>query len=114
MTEMAPQEEEKEPIYFKPKNVSLISDIASILSWVVLVGFLGDVIVELISLQSQIKTQNLVMATLLHEPSFFSYIFINMLVPLLTGIVFFVILQAAAAGLNMLLESDYNAREGKS
>ena len=112
--EMTTKEEEKEPIFFKSKRVSLISDVASILSWVVIVGFLGDVIVEVISLQAQIKSQSLVMANLLKEPSFFSYIFVNLLVPLLTGLVFFLLLQAAAAGLNMLLENDYNAREAKS
>jgi len=114
MTEMTAQEEEKEPIYFAPKRVSLVSDIASILSWVVLVGFIGDVIIQVISLQAQLKSQNLALATLMREPSFFSYFFINLVIPLLTGLGLFAILQAAAVGLNMLLEMDYNAREAKS
>ena len=82
MTEMTAQEEEKEPIYFAPKRVSLISDIASILSWVVLVGFIGDVIIQVISLQAQLKSQNLALATLMREPSFFSYFFINLVIPI--------------------------------
>jgi hypothetical protein len=106
--------EEKEPVFFAPKRVSLVSDVASILSWVVLVGFLGDVVVQVISLQAQMKSQSLVLATLLKEPSFFGYLFVNLLVPLLTGLVFFVVLQAAADGLNILLEMDYNAREARS
>jgi hypothetical protein len=106
--------EEKEPIYFTPKRVSLVSDFASILSWVVLVGFIGDIILLIISLKTQIKTNNLVFSTLIKDPSFFGYIFINLIVPLLTGLGLFAILQAAAAGLNVLLEMDYNAREAKS
>jgi hypothetical protein len=112
--EITTQDEEKEPIYFVPKRVNLVSDFASILSWVVLVGFLGDVVLQVISLTTQIKTQNLVLATLLKEPSFFGYIFTNLLIPLLTGLALFAVLQAAAAGLNMLLESDFNSRQAKS
>jgi hypothetical protein len=111
--EMANQEE-KEPIYFTPKRVSMISDVASVLSWVVLVGFIGDVILQVISLRAQIITNNLVLSTLIKEPSFFVYLFTNLLIPLLTGLVFFVVLQASAIGLNVLLEMDYNAREAKS
>jgi hypothetical protein len=112
-TEMT-DSEDKEPIYFAPKRVSLVSDIASILSWVVLVGFIGDIIVQVISLQATMKTQNLVLSTLLHESSFFAYLFVNLVVPLLTGLGLFVVLQAAAVGLNVLLEMDYNSREAKS
>jgi uncharacterized membrane protein YkgB len=112
--EMVDQEEEKEPVFFSPKRVSLVSDVASILSWVVLVGFIADFIIQAVSLQGQMKSQNLVLSTLMREPSFFSYLFINMVNPLLTGLGFFAILQAAAIGLNMLLEMDYNAREAKS
>ena len=106
-------EEEKEPIYFAPKRVTLVSDIASILSWVVLVGFIGNVILQIISLQAQIKSGGYALADLIKESSFIAVLFSNLLVPLLTGLVFFVVLQAAATGLNMLLENDYNAREAK-
>jgi hypothetical protein len=112
--EMTGPVEEKEPIYFHPKRVSLVSDFASILSWVVLVGFIGDFILKIISLQDQIKTNDLVLSTLMKDPSFFGYLFINLIVPILTGLGLFAILQAAAAGLNVLLENDYNAREAKS
>lgn len=113
MNEMAAQDEEKEPIYFAPRRVSLVSDVSSILSWVVLVGFVGDFVVQLVSLSGQMKSQSLVLATLMKEPSFYSYVFINMLIPLMTGLVFFLLLQAAAIGLNMLLEMDYNAHDAK-
>jgi hypothetical protein len=106
-------QEEKEPIYFAPKRVSLVSDVSSILSWVVLVGFLGNFIIQMVSLSGQMKSQSLALATLIREPSFFSYVFINLLIPLLTGLALFAILQAAAVGLNMLLEMDYNAHDAK-
>jgi hypothetical protein len=113
MTEKIIQEEDKEPIYFAPKRVSTISDFASILSWVVLVGFIGYVVLQALSLRSQIVTNNYVFSDLIKEPSFWVYLFTNMVIPLLTGLVFFGVLQAGAVGLNMLLEKDYNAHEAK-
>jgi hypothetical protein len=106
--------QEEEPIYFAPKSVSLISDVASVLSWVVLVGFIGAVVLQILSLRTQIITNNYVLSDLIKEPSFFVYLFTNMIIPLLTGLFFFIILQAAAVGLNMLLEKDFNARDAKS
>lgn len=103
------QEEDKEPIYFAPKRVTLVSDFASILSWVVLVGFIGYVVLQVISLRTQITTNSYVLSDLIKEPSFFVYLFTNMIIPLLTGLSFFGVLQAAAVGLNMLLEKDFNA-----
>jgi hypothetical protein len=112
--EMAVAAEEKEPIYYAPKRVTMISDIASILSWVVLVFFIGDFIVQIISLNATMATQQLTVAALVKEPSFYAYVFVNLIVPFFTGLGIFVILQAAATGLNMLLEMDFNAREAKS
>jgi hypothetical protein len=112
--EMTAQQEEKEPIFFTPKRVTLISDIGSILSWVVLVGFIADFVLQLVSLQGQIKSQNLLFSTLLREPSFYGYLFTNMIRPLLTGLSLFAILQGAAVGLNVLLEMDFNAREARA
>jgi hypothetical protein len=112
-TELPDSSEDKEPIYFAPKRVSLISVTTSILSWVVLVGFVGDFVVEFISLQNQITTQGLTVSSLLKESSFYAYIFSNMLIPLLTGLGLFAILQAASVGLDMLLETDYNMRDAK-
>ncbi len=106
--------EEKEPVYFAPRRVSFFSDFASILSWFVLAGFIGQVVFAVINLQSQMSTQSLTMAVLLKEPSFVPYLFVNMLIPLLTGLVFFAVLQAIAQGLNVLLELDLNNREAKS
>jgi hypothetical protein len=105
---------DKEPIYFAPKRVSLVSDIAGILSWVVLVGFLAYFVVEIVYLQAQMKAGSLVFATIIKEPSFISYLFSNLLIPLLTGLGFFVILQAAATVLNVLLDMDYNKHDANN
>jgi hypothetical protein len=112
-TEMPDSSEDKEPIYFAPKHVGLVSVTAIILSWVILVGFVGDFVVQVISLQAQLTTQGLTLSSLLHESSFYAYIFTNMLIPLLTGLGLFAILQAASVGLDMLLETDYNLRDAK-
>ena len=111
---LADVEMDKEPVYFAPKRVSLVSDLAGIISWIVLVGFLAYFIVEIVYLQAQMKEGSLVLSTLIKEPSFISYLFTNMVVPLLTGLGLFVILQAAATGLNVLLEMDFNSRETNS
>jgi hypothetical protein len=113
-SEMAVHTEDKEPIYYAPKRVSLVSDLASVLSWVVLVFFIGDFIVQIISLQATMTSQQLTFSALMHESSFYAYVFVNLIVPFLTGLGFFVVLQAAAHGLNVLLEMDFNAREAKS
>jgi hypothetical protein len=112
--ELTVQEIDKEPIYFAPKRVSLVSDIAGIFSWVVLVGFLAYFAVEVIYLQAQMKAGDLVLLTVIKEPSFLSYLFSNLVIPLLTGLGLFFILQAAAIGLNVLLELDYNTHDALS
>ena len=111
--EMAGPTDDNEPVYYAPKRVSMVSDIASILSWVVLVLFIVDFIVQIISLQSTMVAQQLTAAALVREPSFYAYLFVNLIVPFLTGLGFFIVLQAAAQGLNVLLEMDFNAREAK-
>jgi hypothetical protein len=113
-TEMQEPVEDKDPIFFVPKRISMVSDTANILSWVILVGFVGDVVAQIIGLRAQLVSQGVVLATLLREPSLYSYIFTNMVVPLLTGLGFFALLQAGSLGLSMLLEWDYNMREAKN
>ena len=113
-SEVAVAAEDKEPVYYAPKRVSLVSDFASILSWVVLVFFIGDFVVQIISLQATMASQQLTAAALVREPSFYAYLFVNLIVPFLTGLGFFAVLQAAAHGLNVLLEMDFNAREARN
>jgi hypothetical protein len=112
-TQEEEEKEEKEPIYFAPKRLNLVSDFASILSWIVLVGFIADVVLQIVSLQMQMKSSNLLFSTLAKDPSFFGYLFINIVRPLLTGLTFFAVLQGIAVGLNVLLELNFNVHESK-
>ncbi len=112
-TEIAPVSEDKEPIFFEPKRVNMISDTANVLSWFVLVGFIGAVVAQVIGLRAQLVSQGITMAQLVKEPSLYTFLFTNMIIPLLTGLGLFTLLQGASLGLSMLLESDYNAREAK-
>jgi len=105
--------EEKEPVFFEPKRITMISDTANILSWFVLVGFIGSVIAQIIGLRAQLVSQGITLAQLVRQPSLYTYLFTNMLIPLLTGLGIFTLLQAASLGLSMLLESDFNMREAK-
>ncbi len=114
ITEIKESSEDKEPIFFVPKRISMISDTANILSWIILVGFVGAVIAQIIGLRAQLVSQGIAIKTLLKEPSLYTYIFSNMVVPLLSGLGFFGLLQAASLGLSMLLEWDYNMREAKN
>ncbi len=111
--EMTPVAEDKEPIFFEPKRTSMISDTANILSWFVLVGFIGAVIAQIIGLRSQLLSQGITLAQLVKEPSLYTFLFTNMIVPLLTGLGLFALLQAASLGLSMLMEWDYNMREAR-
>ena len=112
-TEMPVPAEDKEPIFFVPKRVNMISDTANILSWIVLVGFIGSVVAQIIGLRAQLVSQGITLAQLLTEPSLYTFIFTNMVNPLLTGLGLFALLQAASLGLSMLLERDYSMREAK-
>lgn len=105
---------EKEPVYYAPKRVTLAADLAGIISWVVLVGFLAYFVVEVIYVRAQMVDGALSLASLIKEPSFLSYLFSNLIIPLLTGLGLFFLLQAAATGLNVLLEADLvkHEREG--
>jgi hypothetical protein len=109
--EVAAAAEDKEPVFYAPKRLSLVSDVASILSWVALAGFLIEIGYYIFSLVTQ--TKGMPFATLVQNQNFPPYLFTEILTPLLTGLFFFIVLQAAAVGLNVLLEMDFNAREAK-
>jgi hypothetical protein len=106
--------EENEPIYYKPKSLNLVASLAGIFSWIVSLGFVANVVVQGLNVQAQLKQQGLALSTLLAEPSFQSYAFTNLIIPLLTGLAFFAILQGVSIGLNALLEIDFNIREPKN
>jgi hypothetical protein len=107
-----------EPIYYNPGRLSLISGIASWTSWFVLVFFILDTIFEgyvLSTKLGQMSQQGTSIFTLISSPTtgFYTYLYSTVFLPLFTGVVFFLLLQAASIGLNVVLELDFNAREGK-
>jgi hypothetical protein len=106
--------EDNEPIYYKPKSLNLIATLAGVFSWIVLVGFIADIVVQVINIQSQLQQQSLALGTLMAEPSFNSYAFTYLVIPLMTGLALFAILQGVSIGLNVLLEIDFNIREPKN
>ncbi len=108
------EDKEDEPIYYSPNKLSLIASIAFWFSWFVIVGFIADTIFQGIGIQSQVSQQGWVLTTLITDPAFLSYVFANLLIPLLTGITFFLMLQGISIGLNVVLEMDFNMRETKS
>ena len=113
-TESVETVEENEPIYYKPRSLNLVATISGILSWVILVGFLADVVIQALNIQAQLKGQQLVLTTLMAEPAFNSYLFTNLIIPLLMGLGLFMTLQGVSIGLNVLLEIDFNIREPKN
>jgi hypothetical protein len=110
---VSPEITDDEPVYYNPDRLSMISSISSVVSWIVLVFFIIDTVMQAIGIQTQMSKQGLVLTTLMSDPNFLAYFISNILLPLFTGIVFFLLLQAAAIGLNVVLELDFNMREAK-
>src|SRR5438874_1893369 len=104
--------EDNEPIYYKPKTLSLVSMIAAWLSWIILVGF-----IILIAAQAQSLAEmaaGTAFSALVSNPSARNFIYSNLILPLFTGLTFFVLLQAASIGLSVLLEIEFNIRESNT
>ena len=109
------EEEDDEPIYYRPRALSLISTISMWFSWVVLVVFILVIVAQTQYIYN-IATQNgSTLFAMLTDPQQGEqvrvYVYSNILLPLLTGLSFFMLLQAATVGLNALLEIDFNVRE---
>lgn len=107
--------QENEPIYYKPKFLSLVATVAAWVSWVVIVAFIFVIVAQLqyiIGIGSQ-NQQTLIQ--MMSDPSqgeqvrLFAYN--NIVLPFFSGLTFFILLQAASVGLNGLLEIDFNIRE---
>ncbi len=101
--------EETEPIYYKPKSLNLIATISGIVSWVVLVGFLAVIVGQAINLLE--LSQGAAFADLIKEAGARTWMYTNLVSPLLTALTLFLTLQGVSLGLNVLLEIDFNARE---
>jgi dolichol kinase len=113
--DVAPEEEENEPMYYKPKSLSMIATISMWVSWVVLVVFILVIAAKIMYIMG-IATQNgTTLIAMLSDPQQGEqvriFIYDNVVLPLFTGLTYFVLLQAANLGLNALLEIDFNVRE---
>jgi len=106
-----PEAEEKGPALYNPKALSLVSSLASILSWVVLVAFLGDVVAQYLNVQNMIGQQGMTFAELFKEPGALSFLVTNMSTPFFTGLAVFLMMQGVAIGLNVLMEIDLKTGE---
>lgn len=99
--------ENEGPALYNPKMLSLVSSLANVFSWLVLVGFIGNAVAQYVSLNDQLTQNSLQFMTLLKEqPGFPAYLLTNFGTPLFTGLTFFLVLQGVAIGLNVLLEID--------
>jgi len=112
------EEEENEPIYYKPKALSMISTIAAWLSWVVLVIFVLVCVSQFKYIVDAIQPSGKSLMDMLGDPEqggqIRNFLYTNIVLPLFSGLSFFVLLQAANIGLNSLLEIDFNLREMSS
>ena len=95
----------------KHKRMSMISTTAAIFSWLVLIFFILSTISEFVAF---FRFQD--MATLQeyfeHSPETYINIFLEMTHSLLQGFTFFLVLRSVYLGLNMILETELNYREG--
>jgi hypothetical protein len=105
--------EDDEPVYYKPRSLNLVATISGVLSWITLAVFVIDMVVQAMNVQSQLASQNLVLANLIGQPAFQSYCMTNLIIPLFMGLGLFLTLQGVAIGLNVLLEIDFNFRESR-
>ena len=110
-------QEDNEPIYYKPKTLSLISAIIPWVSWVVLAVYILIIIAQfqyLLSIAAQnATTLNAMFIDPQQGEQVRNFMYTNMVLPLMSGVTYFLLLQAAALGLNALLEIDFNIREPK-
>ena len=103
--------EDNEPVYYKPRILNLVATITGILSWVVLLGFIAVIVGQYLNLTE--LSQGAPISNLLAEGEAKVWIYTNLVLPLLSGLSFFFILQGVSIGLNVLLEIDFNLREVK-
>lgn len=101
-----PEVEEKGPALYNPKALSLVASLASILSWVVLVAFIGDIVAQYLNVQTMIEQQGMAFSELFKEPGALSFLVTNLSTPFFTGLALFLVMQGVAIGLNVLMEID--------
>ncbi len=103
--------DENEPVFFNPKSLNLVATTARVLSWIVLVGFVGILVGNIFYLVE--GAQGASLGELMQSSSVRLWMFTNLLTPLLTGATFFVVLQGVCGVIDALFEVDFNTRETK-
>ena len=107
--------EENEPVYYKPKALSLIATIAAWVSWVVLVVFIVAVAAKFGYVMAAATQNNTTLMAMLTDAQNGEqariFVIDNIMIPFFTGLTFFLLLQGVNVGLNALLEIDFNVRE---
>lgn len=107
----AEETDEKGPALYNPKALSLVASLTSILSWVVLVAFIGDVIAQYLNINTMISQQGMAFGDLFKEPGALSFLVTNLSTPLFTGVALFLVMQGVAIGLNVLMELDLKSSD---
>jgi hypothetical protein len=103
--------DENEPVYYSPKTLNLVSSVSRVFSWVVLVIYVLLVVGNYMNLQE--LSQGAALTEIVKQASPRIWVYTNLVMPLITGLVMFVVLQGIAIGLDVLLEFDFNTRETK-
>ncbi len=98
--------DEKGPALYNPKALSLVASLTSIISWVVLVAFIGDVVAQYLNVNTMIEQQGMTFSELVKEPGALSFLVTNLSTPFFTGLALFLVMQGVSIGLNVLMELD--------
>ena len=95
----------------KHKRLSMIATTAAVFSWLVLIFFVLATVSEFVAF---FRYQDI--ATLKeyfdHSPETYINIFLEMTYSLFQGVAFFLVLQGVFLGINMIVETELNYREG--
>jgi hypothetical protein len=107
--------QEKGAVLYNPKALSLVASLSAIFSWIVLVAYLAETIVQFLYVKAQLAQSQapVDVATLIKEPGFVSYVVTNISTPLFTGLALFFVLQGVAIGLNILMEIDLKSGDAE-
>jgi uncharacterized membrane protein YeaQ/YmgE (transglycosylase-associated protein family) len=106
--------EDNEPVFYNPKSVALISNIMEWVAWIVLAGFIGQLVANVVTLNTQAQGASLSdLFAQVGAATMIPYLVTSFLIPALTGLTFFFALLGVANGLNVLREIEFNQRESK-
>ncbi len=95
---------DEEGAYYAPKRLSLIASVSKAVSWLVLLVYLLGVIFSVYTIVGETQS-----GAFHPDP----YTYISIVATLITGVVYFLLLQAFAIGINVLMEIEFNIRARK-